>query len=87
MPAAEHIGRTVLKRLFDPITPGGTVSSLRIRYRHPKWVSRMAAAARQSMVFGRKGCGRAMRVEGAACRNGNRDTGFERRCHLSSLEF
>ena len=87
MPAAEHIGRTVLKRLFDPVTPGGTVSSLRIRYRHLKWVSRMATAARQSMVFGRKGCARAMPVEGAACRNGNRHTGFERRCHLSSLEF
>jgi hypothetical protein len=39
MPAAKHIGRTVLKRLFDPVTPGGTVSSLRIRYRHLTWVS------------------------------------------------
>jgi hypothetical protein len=60
MSAAKHIVRGVLKRLFDPVAPGGTVSSLRIRYLHLKWVRPNGGAARRSMISGRKGRGRAM---------------------------
>jgi hypothetical protein len=82
MSAAKHIARTVSKRLFDPVTFVGTVSSLRIRYRRLKRIGpdRGGTACHG---FAEEGGRRAMPVENAACRIGSRNMGFSRRCRSS----